>query len=146
MEVSGLFQAFIPSMAGMRAERTRLNVIAMNIANANTFNKDGAYTRRSVVFQEVLGSVVNGGGASPGSRSGVSAIKVYEDTKSEYPTVFDPGHAAADENGFYKRPNVNLMFEMVDLAAARRAYGANLATLRATRTMIRSVLNFIGAR
>ena len=147
MSELGVYVGMETSVAGMMAERQRMNVIAMNIANANTITKDGPYVRKDVIFEEILGgeldnlSSISQGSARPGR--GVLMSQVFEDKFGEHPKVFQPGHPYADQEGFIRRPNVNLMFEMVDLQASRRAYSANLAMFRATRAMTREAINTI---
>lgn len=143
----GIYTAMETPISGMMAERQRMNVIAMNIANANTITKDGPYVRKDVIFEEILsGQVdilasVSQNSKMPGG--GVTMSEIFEDRVSEHPRVFQPGHPYADKEGFIKRPNVSLMFEMVDLQSAKRAYSANLAMFRATRALIREAISTI---
>ena len=139
--MDGAFTGFNTSAAGMSAERRRMQVITTNLANANTVRDDGPYVRRSVVFQEMLDeqSLKRRG-------EGVKVVDVYEDTTSKHPRVYNPGHKAADSEGFVKLPNVNVMFELVDLMAARRAYTANLSAMQSYRSMMRTAIQSIGAR
>ena len=57
-----------------------------------------------------------------------------------YKTVYDPSHPDADENGFVKMPNVNVVNEMVDMMMASRAYEANIASIEAAKSMINNAL------
>ncbi len=134
-----LFAGFASSVAGMAAERKRMEVISANLANANTVGPNGPYVRKSVVFEEVLGKANSRFG-------GVQAVHVYDDTVSEHPRVLDPGHPYADKEGYVTRPNVQVMFEMVDLMMARRAYSANLAAFQSWRSMLRDAISSIGRR
>ena len=138
--MDGLSSGFRAPLSGMASERRRMQVIAMNIANANTIRKNGPYVRRSVVFEEVLGTEAS---AAPG---GVAVSRIVEDTKSEHPRVHNPGHPAADAEGYVRLPNVNIMAEQVDLLVARRAYAANLAAYQTYRSMLREVISQIGGR
>lgn len=141
--MSDFFNGFRAAASGMAAERRRMQIIASNIANANTVSKDGPYVRKSVVFEEVLAAE---GSDSSTQLGGVSAMKIYEDRTSEHPRVFDPSHPAADAEGFVRRPNVNIMFELVDLMVARRSYAASVAAFQAYRTMMRNAISHIGTR
>ena len=137
--MDGIFSGFAAPLAGMAAERQRMQVIATNIANAGTISKDGPYVRRSVVFEEVLGTAVQG-------LAGTATPRVYLDTHTEHPRVHSPGHPYADGEGFVRLPNVNIVFEQVDLLIARRAYAANLAAFQAYRSLLRDAMAQIGAR
>src|SRR5579859_6988366 len=87
------------SASGMTAERLRMEVIANNIANANSTRSanGGPFRRQDVVFAEVLGSAARGSDV-PGFR-GVQAVGLIEDP-SELPRVHLPGHPDADAEGF----------------------------------------------
>jgi flagellar basal-body rod protein FlgC len=129
------------SSAALDAERTRLEVIAQNIANANTTRgPDGRpYQRQEVVFQSVLQQAQGGGGGLPGS----SAPQVARIQKDPRPgkTVYEPGHPDADANGMVQMPNVNIYEEMADMIAASRSYEANLAVVKNGKSMAEQALS-----
>jgi flagellar basal-body rod protein FlgC len=116
----------------MSAERLRMEVIANNIANANSTRSanGGPFRRQDVVFAEVLGGTMRPEGL-PELR-GVQAVEVVEDP-SELPRVHMPGHPDADAEGFVRMPNVQLPIEMVNLITAARAYEANLRAAQTFR-------------
>jgi flagellar basal-body rod protein FlgC len=134
MPFNDLFAAFGISGSGMTAERLRMEVVANNIANANSTRSanGGPFRRQDVVFAEVLGNAVRPGGM-PDLR-GVQAVELVEDP-TELQRVFMPGHPDADAEGFVRMPNVQLPIEMVNLITAARAYEANLRTAQTFRTM-----------
>ncbi len=142
--MSGIFDGLDISISGMRAERRRMDVIATNIANAQTIGPDGPYTRKTVVFQEVLGSLSEDGRAE--GDGGVRMGRILEDRKSEHPKVFMPGHPNADGEGFVRLPNVDVMFELVDMAIARRSYQANLQAFRTYRSMVQDAVRNMSTR
>jgi flagellar basal-body rod protein FlgC len=151
MSSGGLFSGIETPISGMRAERRRMQVISTNIANANTIDENGnPYQRKSVIFEEVLSGRLNGEAGPDGmlgeASGGVRADKIVTDTTSEHPRIYDPSHPSAGEDGFVRMPNVNVMFEMVDLMVARRAYGANIAAFRNYRAMVKEAIQNIGAR
>ena len=125
------------SGSGLKAERARLNVAAMNLANANTTRtmEGGPYKAKSVVFgarpvdsfQETMDSV------SSRLRK-VDVVEVVEDDKP-FKEVYDPSHPDADENGVVQFPNVDVTEQMVDVIGARRAYEANVTALDAVKSM-----------
>jgi flagellar basal-body rod protein FlgC len=132
--MNGLFAAAGISGSGMSAERLRMEVIANNVANANsTRSADGGpFRRQDVVFAEVLGAATRpDGGPAPG---GVAAVGIVEDP-TELPRVYSPGHPDADAEGFVRMPNVQLPIEMVNLITAARAYEANLRAFQTFRQM-----------
>jgi flagellar basal-body rod protein FlgC len=134
MAFNDLFAANMISGSGMSAERFRMEVIANNIANANSTRSanGGPFRRQDVVFAEVLGDAVRQDGG-PQLR-GVQAVELVED-QSELPRVYNPGHPDADAEGFVRMPNVQLPIEMVNLLTAARAYEANLRTAQTFRQM-----------
>jgi flagellar basal-body rod protein FlgC len=129
------------SSSALQAQRLRMDVIAANLANAQSTRtpEGGPYKRRDVVleatpggsFDDVLGA--EGGGA-------VRVARVVEDDKPPR-VVFDPGHPDADPQGYVAYPNVNPITEMVDLMAATRAYEANVAAINATKRVLEAALS-----
>jgi flagellar basal-body rod protein FlgC len=134
MPFNDLFAASAISGSGMTAERLRMEVVANNIANANSTRSanGGPYRRQDVVFAEVLGAAHTRDGG-PDLR-GVTAVELVED-QSELPRVYQPGHPDADAEGFVRMPNVQLPIEMVNLLTAARAYEANLRAAQTFRQM-----------
>ena len=134
MAFNELFTAGGISGSGMSAERLRMEVIANNIANANSTRSanGGPFRRQDVVFAEVLGAANDRSGV-PALR-GVKAVEIVEDD-GELPRVYQPGHPDADAEGFVRMPNVQLPIEMVNLLTAARAYEANLRAAQTFRQM-----------
>lgn len=131
------FSSFDISASGIFAQRTRMDVIANNIANAeSTRTSDGGpYKRQTVSFSTAYKDAV-GNRSQP---AGVNVSSINEDP-TDYKTVYDPGHPDADANGYVKMPNVNVVEEMVDMISATRAYEANVTALNATKSMISSAI------
>ncbi|MBX6394382.1 MAG: flagellar basal body rod protein FlgC [Alicyclobacillaceae bacterium] len=140
---------FAISGSGLTAERLRMDVIANNIANANTTRRTdgtpGPYRRRMVVmepepatgsFYDTLAPLVAGSDRPAGVR--VSAI--VEDP-SPFQLKYDPGNPDAVQDpasplyGYVQLPNVDIVTEMVDLISASRAYEANVTALEAGKMM-----------
>lgn len=124
------------SASALNAQRTRLDVVAQNIANAHTTRgADGqAYQRQMVSFETELVRKSDG--------SALQAIRVGGITRDTSPgqQVNDPQHPDADADGMVTMPNVNLAFEMVDLITASRAYEANLSVVRNAKQMAMKAL------
>ncbi len=141
-----VFSSFRISASGLSAQRLRMDVIAGNIANANTTRTEdgGPYRRREVVFQAVSGDA--GHGAFAGSRGtsspgrGVAVAAISEDP-SPPRLVYDPGHPDADSRGYVAMPNVDMVREMVDMIAATRVYEACAAAFDAAKTMAMRALD-----
>ena len=118
--------------AALNAERTRLDVISENIANAHTTRgPDGKpYQRQVVVFETALQQAQNGAGQVP-------TLKVARIQKDSRPAqlVYEPGHPDADAQGMVALPNINIHEEMADLIAASHAFEANLAVVKNARSM-----------
>jgi flagellar basal-body rod protein FlgC len=142
MPFNDLFAGYGISGSGMSAERLRMEVIANNLANANSTRSanGGPFRRQDVVFSEVLGGAARVGGV-PDLR-GVRAVEIVEDT-SDLNRVYMPGHPDADREGFVLMPNVQLPIEMVNLLTAARAYEANLRAAQTFRTMNEQALSLI---
>jgi len=120
-----LFSGMRASASGLQAERTRIDVIATNIANAQTTKTPdgGPYRRKLVSFEPILQRAESGALES----MGVRVTGVTEDLQTPFESVFDPGHPDANADGFVSMPNVNTTREMADLITAVRAYEANLS-------------------
>lgn len=122
-----LFTAMDISASGMRAQRTRMNIISSNIANAHTTRSatGGPYQRRDVIFRE---------NAFEDKLSSVEVERIVSD-----PTpgnrVYEPSNPDADEDGYVRLPNVNLMEEMVNMIGATQAFEANTTAVKAQKDM-----------
>ncbi|SNS60947.1 flagellar basal-body rod protein FlgC [Noviherbaspirillum humi] len=129
-----LFNIFNVAGSAMSAQGHRLNVVASNIANADsTTSATGEpYRPKQVVF-----SAVQVGGPEA---SGVKVAQVVED-KNPPKMVYDPKHPQADEKGYVAMPNVNMVEEMVNMISASRSYQTNVETMNAAKTMLLKTLS-----
>lgn len=131
-----LFPEMSISASGLSAERTRLEVIARNLANANTTKTPtGGVFRRQLV--ELVAEPAGLTNDDPG---GVAVAGIVEDP-SPMREVYAPGHPDADERGYLTLPNVEVMLEMVDMLGAARAYEANANLLQSAKEMARQALS-----
>jgi flagellar basal-body rod protein FlgC len=133
--------AFSISASALSANRTRLNVIAENLANANTTKTPSGrpYMRRIVRLESDAPSfaqLLAGGAGSEGRGVKVAAVTQINDTRRSYM----PGHPDADEGGYIEMPSVNPISEMTDLIAATRAYEANVTAMQALKSMAAKAL------
>ncbi len=120
-----------------------MEVISQNIANANTTKtEDGEpYRRQLVHFDTILRNKLGANNDLPGNNlSQVQASKIIEDSRP-FREVYQPGHPDADPNGMVKYPNVHIQEEMADLISASRAYEANMAVIRTSRTLAMQTMN-----
>jgi flagellar basal-body rod protein FlgC len=132
--------------AALTAERTRLDTIAQNIANANTTRGlDGKpYQRQQVVFESVLDRARLSDGVEP-QMSGPRVAKIERDPRP-LRSICQPGHPDANpKTGMVQLPNVNVHEEMADLIAASRTFDANIAVLKTAKQMTMQALT-IGKR
>ena len=122
----------------LTAQKTRLDIVAQNIANAQTTRtpSGGAYQRQIISFETELVRRQAGTGAS------LQSVKVGTIGTDRTPgqQVYNPQHPDASVNGLVTMPNVNLSYEMVDLITASRAYEANLAVAKNARQMAMKTL------
>jgi flagellar basal-body rod protein FlgC len=163
----GLFGAIKISASGLRGQRTKMDVVSRNLANAETTRTaDGTpYRRQRAIFEQVLGSkvernaqrmgqssgdnrlattnpghITGGGSRSETVGGGIeSDVSVALDA-SEFRVVYDPGHPDADQEGYVLMPNVNPITEMVDMITASRAYEANISAVQTSKEMFNQAL------
>jgi flagellar basal-body rod protein FlgC len=140
----GLFGVLDVSSAGLRVERTRLEVAAMNLANSRTTGSgDAEYKPLRVIAHSVE---VSGAEALPESAALTMPQVVAIEAQDVSPhMVYDPGHPDADDKGFVRLPGVDPVSTMVDLASVSRGYEANLRVFDMTRSLIQRLLS-IGGR
>jgi flagellar basal-body rod protein FlgC len=126
------------SASGLAAESRRLEVVASNIANAQTTRTadGGPYRRKTLVFAEVL---ARSGDSRRASLGGVAVTGVEQDPTPPR-MVYNPGHPDADEKGYVAMPNVDIVYEMADLITASRAYEANVTAFNSARSMAAKAL------
>lgn len=124
--------------SALNAEKTRMDIVAQNIANAQTTRgADGKpYQRKIVSFETMMQS--NGVGSSE-TAAGVKVAQITNDTTAG-PKVYNPQHPDADKQGMVQMPNVNLAYEMVDLISSTRAYEANLAVVKNAKQIAHKAL------
>ncbi len=129
-----LLDTFNVSASGLSAQRTRLQTISSNLANAHTTRTEegGPYKRQTPVFEaEVVDPF---GDALDRELASVRVAGTREDP-TPGPLVHDPDHPDADADGYVQMPNVDVLAEMVDLMNTSRSYEANANVVDTTRDM-----------
>lgn len=141
-----LMSAMQLSAAGLTTQRIRMNVVSSNLANINTTRtpEGGPYRRKQVVV--TAAPVRNRFGQMLSDRLREPKVLAITGDQSEFPRIFDPGHPDADDKGYVRLPNVNLMKEMVDMLSATRAYEANSAAINSVKNMARRAIEIGSAR
>jgi len=163
--ISGIFRAIEISASGLSAQRTKMNVVSENIANAQTTRtaEGGPYRRQRVRFSEQsdwapFGKVLKQASLglrrtqrahianpsrSTSGRDNVSMVEAgsYVNPHDAPKRVYDPAHPDADADGFVAMPNVNIVTEMVDMMVASRAYEANITAIESAKHMADKALN-----
>ena len=140
--MTSLIPGIASTSAALDAERTRLEIIAQNIANANTTHgPDGKpYQRQQVVFESALQQAQMNAGQGGSASLGPRVSRVEKDSRP-FRLVYEPGHPDADASGMVAMPNVNLYEEMADMIVASRSYEANLAVVKNGRSMALQALS-----
>lgn len=141
----GMFNSLRINASGLTAQRTRMDVVSQNIANANTTRTDagGPYRRKEVSFEPLLQSRMEDL-ADGIIHQGVRVAGISEDRRPPR-MVYDPGHPDADANGYVAHPNVEIVREMADLITSVRAYEANVTAFNASKNLFLKALE-IGRR
>ncbi|PHR60880.1 MAG: flagellar basal body rod protein FlgC [Robiginitomaculum sp.] len=123
--------------AGMRAQSSRMRIISENVANASSTAQqaDGdPYRRKIPIFQSELDKA-----------TGAQLVRMNKvsESQAEFRTVYDPGHPAANEQGYVKYPNVNTLIELMDMREASRSFEANLSVIENTRAMMQRTVELL---
>ena len=145
-----LFAMFDVSGSGLTAERERAEVVASNMANAETTRtpNGGPYHRQEVVFRSTpegnpsFAERLASASIADGSVQGVQVVQVATDPT---PPIrrFDPSHPDADKDGYVSYPAINPVQEMVDLMSAARSYQLNISAIQSTKQMIQQSLEIL---
>ncbi|HUJ57878.1 MAG TPA: flagellar basal body rod protein FlgC [Kofleriaceae bacterium] len=140
MSNTDFFASMEVSASGLAAERTRMNVAASNLANAQTTQAEGGgpYKRRDVV----LASAALPGTTGPDAQA-IRGVQVSQITQDGSPPrlEYDPGNPQANAQGYVAYPNINPVEEMVDMITASRAYEAGITTMSTASSMAERALS-----
>lgn len=123
--------------SGMKAQSDRLRVVSENIANADSMGTrpgEAPYRRKIISFRDQLDR-----------ESGINKVEVhkYGYDQSDFKKKYDPGHPAADADGYVLAPNVNTVLEMVDMREAQRGYEANVNVIEVSKGMLQRTVDML---
>jgi len=147
----GFFDGYNVATSGMSAQRTRINMVSSNIANAQTTHTTdgGPYKKQNVVFEEILLDSTKekakkhlSDNIDDLSLKGVG-VKEIIDSKDKPILKYEPEHPDANKDGYVAYPNINPVIEMVDLMEAMRSYEANVSAFKTQKTMDTQTLDII---
>jgi flagellar basal-body rod protein FlgC len=135
--MDALSAALKVAASGLTAQSERLRVVSENLANSqSTGQTPGSepYRRKTISFAAELDRT-----------SGSSTVEVAEIGRddSEFPVEYQPGHEAANDAGYVKMPNVNVLIEMADMREANRSYTANLQVIKQARELISMTIDLM---
>jgi flagellar basal-body rod protein FlgC len=145
-----LFAVMGISASGLSAERIRAEVVASNMANAESTHtpEGGPYQRKEVVLQSAAPSsfrmqLAGASGSSTASLAGGVAVRQVVSDASAPIMRYEPSHPDADADGFVAYPNINPVLEMTDLMGAARAYQMNASAVQAAKQMIQQSIELL---
>jgi len=153
----GFFDGYNVATSGMSAQRTRINVVSSNIANAKTTHtaEGGPYKKQQVVFEDVLlanstkKANTNDIETSNNINSDISlrGVGVKSIVQSDAKPVmrYEPSHPDANEQGYVAYPDINPVVEMVDLIEAMRSYEANVSSFNTHKNIDSKTLDILNA-
>ena len=132
-----LQNAMMVSAMGMKAQGTRMKVVAENVANADTAaNVPGElpYQRQIVTFKSEVDRA-----------KGAEMVEVDDVVldDSEFRMKYMPGHPGANAEGYVTLPNVNMLIETMDMREAQRSYEANLNMIELSRGMVMRTVDML---
>lgn len=145
----GPFDMLKISASALSAERQRSEVIAANMANAETTHTDagGPFRRKEVVFSSANNASFGlaFASANSGSTKSPGAVRVSQVIDDPTPPVmrYEPGHPDADKDGYVAYPAINPVQEMVDLMGSTRAYQLNASAVSAAKQMIQQSIDIL---
>ncbi len=146
-----LFGVMEVSSSALRAERVRAEVVAANMANAETTRTENGtpYQRQTVLLRNAAGDgfagTMHGLGVGFGTPAPAGGVEVSDVVTSDAPALrrYDPQHPDADTNGYVSYPDINPLTEMVDLMGASRSYGLNASAVQAEKGMLTASLDIL---
>ena len=127
------------SAAALKAQAQRMRTVAENLANASSTSKTPGgdpYRRKTITFSNELDRALN---------AKLVRVKTTGTDKSDFIKKYEPGHPAADANGYVSYPNVNPVIETMDMREAQRSYEANLSAIDLSKSMLMKTIDMLRA-
>jgi flagellar basal-body rod protein FlgC len=116
--------------SGLKAQSDRMRIVSENLANARSTGEasgDDPYRRKTITFESEFNRA---------TQANLVAVKGIGADKAPFTVEYDPGHPAADVDGYVKMPNVNTLMELADMRETNRSYEANLKVMTQAREMV----------
>ena len=145
----GFLSDFNISADGLSAQRTRINIISSNIANAQTTRTPGGgpYRKKEVVFKAVNfnNSLKGAMSSANNTNNGIMGVEVSKIIRDDGPfkMKYDPSNPDANAKGYVAYPNINPVIQMANLIEATRSYQANVAAFQSAKNMANSALTLL---
>jgi flagellar basal-body rod protein FlgC len=140
----GFLDSLNISGSGLTAQKYRMEIVAQNLANADTTRTEagGPYRRKLVVLEEITsnGTFAQALRASVGEAGGGVRVQQVLDDTDDFKVEYDPTHPDANADGYVQLPNVDTTQEMVDMMSASRLYEANVTAFNAMKAMASKAL------
>ena len=140
----GFLDSLNISGSGLTAQKYRMDIVAQNLANADTTRTEagGPYRRKLVVLEEIgsNGTFAQALRASAGQANGGVRVQQVLDDTDDFKVEYDPTHPDANADGYVQLPNVDTTQEMVDMMSASRLYEANVTAFNAMKAMASKAL------
>ncbi len=141
----GMFDGYEISGDAMSAQRTKINTISANVANAQTtMTPDGGpYQKKSVIFEEVVKQIQDNNTGDLNQK--FSSVKVKDIVNSGKPPIYkyEPNHPHANKDGYVAYPNINEVEEMTNMMEAMRAYQANVTVFQGQKTIDNATIDIL---
>lgn len=132
-----LMKSLMISASGMKAQSTRMRVIAENLANADSVAQQPGgepYQRKVVTFRNEL---------DRSAGTNVVAVDRVTEDQTPFGKRYEPGNPAADQTGYVQTPNVEPVLEIADMQEAQRSYEANVNVIDAARSMMMRTIDLL---
>jgi flagellar basal-body rod protein FlgC len=135
--MDALSAALKVAASGLTAQSERLRVVSENLANAQSTGKtpgSDPYRRKTISFSAEIDRA---------SGTAIVEVAAIDRDSTAFPIEYQPGNEAADDAGYVKMPNVNMLIEMADMREANRSYQANLQVIKQARELISMTIEIL---
>ena len=135
--MSKLDETMQMAAAGLRAQSARMRIIAENLANAQSTGRtpdEDPYRRQVPVFEAEMDRL-----------TGLEVVRMtdVQEDRSDFRLEYEPGHPAANAEGYVRYPNVSSLVELMDMRESQRTYEANMNMVESSRRMMERTLDLL---